>query len=219
MNKRVLAAVASATLLATGSAFAADMAPRPVYKAPPPITVFSWTGCYIGAYGGGAWGGSVDTNDPRSQGGAFATGTFYNVAGGANAANGGAYSYDLGSSAIAGGTLGCNWQTSNWVFGIEGEGGYLRLRDTGIDPFSATLGSDTRSETRVGDWYGVVAGRLGIAFDRTLIYAKGGVGFTEVKGTITDVCTVGACGGGTLLATGSDTRAFWVAGGGIEWAF
>jgi outer membrane immunogenic protein len=217
MNKRVLAAVASATLLATGSAFAADMAPRPVYKAPPPITVFSWTGCYIGAYGGGAWGGSVDTNDPRSQGGTFATGTFYNVAGGATAANGGAYSYDLGSSAIAGGTLGCNWQTSNWVFGIEGEGGYLRLDENVADPFSAGL--DTRSSTRVGDWYGVIAGRLGIAFDRTLIYAKGGVGFTEIKGSIIDTCVVGVCGPATLNASGSETKAFWVAGGGVEWAF
>src|SRR4051812_50086897 len=122
MNKRVLAAVASATLLATGSAFAADMAPRPVYKAPPPITVFSWTGCYVGAYGGGAWGGSVDTNDPRSQGGTFAAGTFYN--GGANAANGGAYSYHVGRSALAGGPPRRNMQTPKWGVGIEGGGGY-----------------------------------------------------------------------------------------------
>src|SRR3954453_15140585 len=108
MKKALLAAIAAISI--APAAFAADMRP-PVLKAPPapPMTVFSWTGCYIGAYGGGAWGGSIDTNDPRSQGGAFPAGTFYN--GAANAGNGGAYSYDLGSSAIAGGTLGCNWQT------------------------------------------------------------------------------------------------------------
>jgi outer membrane immunogenic protein len=217
MKKTMIAAAAVAAMFA-GPVLGADLPTKaPMYKAPPPVTVFSWTGCYIGVYGGGAWGGDVDTNNPRSQGGAFAAGTFYN--GAANATNGGAYSYDLGSSAIAGGTLGCNWQTSNVVFGIEGEGGYLRLRDSAIDPYSAASGSDVTSQTRIGDWYGVVAGRLGLAFDRTLLYVKGGVGFTEVKGTVTDVCTTGACGPATLLATGSDTRAFWVAGGGVEWAF
>jgi outer membrane immunogenic protein len=202
---------------AAGTALAADLGARPVYKAaPPPVAAFNWTGCYIGVYGGGAWGGNVDTADPQSTGGAFAAGTFYNTPR-ANAGNGGGYSYDTGSSAIGGGTLGCNWQTSNWVFGIEGEGGYLRLDENVADPFSAGL--DTRSSTRIGDWYGVIAGRLGIAFDRTLIYAKGGVGFTEIKGSIIDTCVVGACGPGTLNASGKETKAFWVAGGGIEWAW
>jgi outer membrane immunogenic protein len=211
--KRILIA-AVATVAAAGTALAADLGARPVYKAaPPPVAAFSWSGCYIGVYGGGAWGGDVDTHDPQSTGGAFAAGTFYNGGGGVN----GRYSYDLGSSAIGGGTLGCNWQTSNWVFGIEGEGGYLRLDENVADPFSAGL--DTRSSTRVGDWYGVIAGRLGIAFDRTLIYAKGGVGFTEIKGSIIDTCVVGVCGPATLNASGSETKAFWVAGGGVEWAF
>src|SRR5690349_19402437 len=100
MKKTMIAAAAVAAML-SGPVLGADLPTKaPMYKAPPPVTVFSWTGCYIGVYGGGAWGGSVDTNDPRSQGGTFAAGTFYNVAGGANVANGGAYSYDLGSSAI-----------------------------------------------------------------------------------------------------------------------
>src|SRR4051794_1698788 len=199
--KRILIA-AVATVAAAGTALAADLGARPVYKAaPPPVAAFSWTGCYIGLYGGGAFGADVDATNPRSQGGAFAAGTFYSTPF-ANAGNGGRYSYDTGSSAIGGGTLGGNWQSSNWVFGIEGEGGYLRLDETVTDPFSATTANDLRASTRIGDWYGVIAGRLGIAFDRTLIYAKGGVGFTEVRGTFVDTCTVGGCGAGTLNASG-----------------
>jgi hypothetical protein len=45
-----------------------------------------------------------------------------------NNAVGGEFNYDLGSSVIGGGTLGCNWQgASPFVFGIEGEGGYSPL--------------------------------------------------------------------------------------------
>ena len=34
-----------------------------------------------------------------------------------------------------------------------------------------------------------------------------------------DACSAAPCGPGLLSATSSDTRAFWVAGGGIEWAW
>jgi len=221
MKKLLLGTVAAAAVVVS-PALAADLPTKaPILKAPPVVAVFNWTGCYIGAYGGGAWGGDVDTHDPRSQGGAFPAGTFYNAPT-ANTVNGGAFSVDLRSSAIAGGTLGCNWQApgSAFVWGIEGEGGYLRLRSKNvIDPFSVNANNDTHFDVRVGDWYAVAAGRLGFAVDRTLFYAKGGVGFTEVKASFLDNCTTGGCGLGTLRTDGSKDRAFWVAGGGIEYAF
>src|SRR5947209_20308444 len=54
--------------VAAGSAMAADMAVKPVYKAPvmAPIA-FSWTGCYMGANAGGKWvspSGSVNIVAP-----------------------------------------------------------------------------------------------------------------------------------------------------------
>jgi hypothetical protein len=53
----VSAATAISTILGINVATAADLAARPYAKAPvynaPPI---SWTGFYIGANGGGAWG-------------------------------------------------------------------------------------------------------------------------------------------------------------------
>ncbi len=45
-----------AAIAMTGSAVAADMAPR-YTKAPPPVpvAVYSWSGCYIGGNVGGGW--------------------------------------------------------------------------------------------------------------------------------------------------------------------
>jgi outer membrane immunogenic protein len=224
MNRYLGWAIASVVTLGVsgfGAASAADLAARPVYKAPPPVMAYNWTGCYLGGYVGGATQSrSIRTADPTSTGGVFPAGTFYNAPN-ANAANGGLFSYDLDSSVIGGGTLGCNWQgASPWVVGIEGEGGYMRLRGSVIDPYSVVgLGSDTTASTKVGDWYAAITGRVGYAWDRVLVYGKGGAGFTDVRSTLIDACNTGACGAGLLTATGSSNQVFWVAGGGIEYAF
>src|SRR5215471_18802464 len=65
MKKIVLATLALAALTAA-PAMAADLAVKaPMYKAPPPIPVFSWTGCYIGGNIGGVWAHKEWTNtDP-----------------------------------------------------------------------------------------------------------------------------------------------------------
>ena len=100
-------------------------------------------------------------------------------------ANSGLYdvwNYDLKSSFLGGGTLGCNWQPigSPFVIGAEGEIGYLRLTasalDFPLDPFQSI-----NSSVRIGDWYGMVTGRLGYAWDRALVYVKGGVAFVDVQ--------------------------------------
>lgn len=225
MKGFLLATVALAGLAAP--AWAADLAPR-YTKAPAiaPVVSYNWTGCYLGGYVGGATQNrSVNATDPVAQpGGVFAPGTFYNTPN-SNAANGGRFSYDLGSTVIGGGTLGCNWQGagSPWVVGVEGEGGYMRLRGTAVDPFSlgpvVSYGGDTTATTRIGEAYGAITGRLGYAWDRVLVYGKAGAGFANVNSSFVDACTTGACGGGTLNAGRSSDRAFWVAGGGIEYAF
>lgn len=51
--KRISLAVASALLFAAPAAHAADM---PLKAPPAPAPIFSWTGFYIGADVGGAWG-------------------------------------------------------------------------------------------------------------------------------------------------------------------
>lgn len=224
MKRFWIAALGLASMAAPS--WAADMAPR-YTKAPAmaPVVSYNWSGCYLGGYVGGATPGrSVNASDPVAQpGGVFPAGTFYNAPN-ATAANGGAFSYDLGSTVIGGGTLGCNWQGpgSPWVLGIEGEGGYMRLRGAGVDPYSTgplPLGSDTSGSSRIGEAYGAITGRVGYAWDRWLVYGKAGAGFANVSSSIVDTCNTGACGGGLLSAQQSSTRAFWVAGGGVEYAF
>jgi len=52
MKKTLIALSAAAAF--TGSAFAADLPARmPMKAAPPPVVATSWTGCYLGAGGGG----------------------------------------------------------------------------------------------------------------------------------------------------------------------
>lgn len=218
-----LASVISVGLIGLGAASAADMAPRYTKAPPAPVVVaYNWTGCYLGGYVGGATPSrSIRSVDPTSTGGTFPAGTYYNSPI-ANAANGGLYNYDLGSSVIGGGTLGCNWQRagSPFVVGIEGEAGYMRLTGSVIDPYNVpTLGSDTRDSTRIGDWYAAVTGRVGYAWDRLLVYGKGGVGFANISSSVIDTCSTGACGGGLLNTNYSSNQAFWVAGGGVEYAF
>ncbi|RAI43310.1 outer membrane protein [Rhodoplanes roseus] len=169
-----------------GAASAADLPARMPVKAPPVIApVFSWTGCYIGGFVGGAWGQKD------------ATVTVLGVSD----------SYSLDSSFIGGGTLGCNWQPvgSPFVLGLEGEVGYLDVNGSAINATTTLSGS-----TKVGDWYGMITGRLGYSWDRALLYVKGGVAFVDVESTI-----------GILGAVSStkDTVATWTVGGGIEWAF
>ncbi|ARQ03118.1 outer membrane protein [Pseudorhodoplanes sinuspersici] len=180
---------------------AADL--RPAYKAPPPAPViYNWTGFYIGGFAGGAWGGDANSTDLDG----------YNVAGSS-------WSHGLDSSFIGGGTIGWNWQAvgSPWVWGIEGEFGYIKLDGLAADPLSPAL--DTLSSARVGEWYGFAGGRLGYAWDRVMLYAKGGAAFVNLNRATFDNCSTGGCGGGLINATNNETLTTWAVGGGIEWAW
>ncbi|MBK5956964.1 hypothetical protein CCR97_01855 [Rhodoplanes elegans] len=205
MKKILLATVAAFGF--AGAASAADLPARMPVKAPPVIApVFSWTGCYIGGYVGGAWSGDT-TVGTYSTAGAF---TSYG------------YSYNNDSSFIGGGTLGCNWQPvgSPFVLGIEGEVGYLSLSGSAFDP-TRTAALPIVSNTKIGDWYGMITGRLGYSFGQALVYAKGGVAFVDVESGIagTVLAGPGVLASGSFAGSTSDTVATWTVGGGIEWAF
>jgi outer membrane immunogenic protein len=64
MKKFLLTGAALAVLAAATPAFAADMARRPIYKAPPAAPLFNWTGFYVGGHVGYGWGdaGGLDTD-------------------------------------------------------------------------------------------------------------------------------------------------------------
>ena len=190
----------------------------------------NWSGCYAGGYAGVAWGrGPVDTFDPSTNGQQvfgpppLLQTTFYNSSAG-ESANPAPYSYNLGASGMGGGTLGCNWQpaSSRIVWGIEAEAGVMRLSATVNNPYNLAFGfNDTLDTTTVGNWYAAFAGRLGYAVNDVLFYLKGGVGFTQASAESIDLCTTtGAnCSSQALIARGSTNAAFFVVGGGAEWAF
>jgi outer membrane immunogenic protein len=148
--------------------------------------VYSYSGCYMGGYWGGAATSHLATNDPFTSA---------------------LYTINFNIHPIAGGTLGCNQQArgSRFAYGVEGESGFMRLHASAVDSFNASV----TDSTVIGEWYGALAGRAGFVHDRAWFYGKAGVGFTEVKSTLS----------GALNASASNSHAFLVGGGGIDWAW
>ncbi len=189
----------AAAMVAVGTATAADLATKaPLYKAPP--RAFSWTGCYIGGTVG--WGTANKWNSTDVNG--------YGAPGSQSQ-----WEFSEDTSVLGGGTLGCNWQPTNWlVLGVEGEGGYLQLSGNGPQPlmtggFNAPTVNDG---VKMGSAYGLIAGRVGVAFDRLLIYGKVGVAFYNASATVTDSANP------ALNATGSKSETPLALGFGGEYA-
>jgi outer membrane immunogenic protein len=102
------------------------------------------------------------------------------------------------SGVIFGGQLGYNWQSANWVFGVETDIQYSGQDDTFfVGPTS--VGQDL-------DWFGTFRGRLGYAvWDRWLPYITGGLAY----------------GGRTIRVGGlsaDDTAIGWTIGVGVDYA-
>lgn len=204
-------AVAGLTTIAS----AADL-PAVYTKVPVAPPVFNWTGLYIGGFAGSAFadGNGVSSEAVNAIGGGY-NGTVFPT------------SYGMNASFLGGGTIGYNWQAPNssWVFGLEGEAGYLHLSGSAQDVNAARANLspiDSVDSARLGDAYGVIAGRLGYTWDRTLIYAKGGVAFVERSASFNDSCVgpgAPGCGGGFLVINSANTQATYAVGAGIEYAF
>ena len=162
----------------------------PAKAALPVPVIFSWTGCYIGVEGGGQRGKSEQIAQSGVNSGQTITGSF-----------------DL-SGGIAGGTIGCNIQMSNFVVGVENDFSWTNKRGSVNDlpPFAIVAVSETREK-----WIDTLRGRFGYAIDRFMVYGTAGVAFagTDVRvsnpafGTVSD----------------SKNRTGWVVGVGGEWAF
>jgi outer membrane immunogenic protein len=183
-------------VLSSAAVMAADLPMQMPVKAPiAVIPVFSWTGCYIGAHAGGGL-----------QHDSFTNGTG-NFEGGVNS-NGNLN----GTGAIAGGQVGCNYQDGNWVFGLEGEGSWSSIKTTS---FSGSPNDSEGFTTKNNNDF-TIAARVGIAFDRTLIYGKGGWAWGSFDFTNTGIC----CGNGAtpFTTSGSATLNGFLVGVGIEHA-
>ena len=187
MKKIILAA--SILVASAMSASAADLAARPYTKAPAPAVVaYDWSGFYIGLHAGYA------SSDPRFD---FADFGHYNLAPG--------NSFGFGANGfMGGGHAGYNWQSSNFVFGLEGSISYTDLRRSAISPFfPATDTFHTKQE-----WIATVTPRIGVTSGAWLFYVKGGVAFTELRTRIQDTADYNER---------NENKTGWTVGGGVEW--
>src|SRR5216683_8310767 len=177
MKKLLLSGVAF-TALAVGPAMAADLATRPIYKAPPPpMSVFSWSGCYIGGSIGGGYAWTQNTNTVNTT----AFGDF-----------GPGQGFAQPSSGIAGGgQLGCNYQISRLVIGVEGSYLGANIKQDYNSPFG---GRDDVYTNKIDGIASVVA-RFGWAFDNWLYYTK--VGWAGAHATLSVVDNIAPTGAGS----------------------
>ena len=205
MIKKLLLASA-ATALLTGAASAADLprraAPPPVFT---PVPVFTWTGAYFGINAGYAFDASSRTNNT------FAVPFPY-------AAPGTVASFrNRSQDGFSGGAqIGYNWQItpgSGVVIGVEADAQYLdfgRNRNNAFISGAVAPGyylTDPRGLSSL-DYFGTVRGRLGYAFDRTLVYGTGGFAY----GSGSADRSFGGYAGNDSFRTG------YAVGGGIEYA-
>jgi outer membrane immunogenic protein len=187
VNSRALCggiAVAAGTFACVMAADAADL---PVKARPAPMApvayappIYDWSGFYVGGHLGGGFADS-SWRDPFT--------------GGHDHFNKGGF--------LGGAQAGYNAQFNWLVLGLEGDFSWTGINDHGKDSMGDMLTSDTH-------WTSTVTGRVGAAFDRLLVYGKGGLAIAQEHDTLKDLA----------LNTSSVnlTRTGWTAGAGLEYA-
>jgi outer membrane immunogenic protein len=198
---RLILGIAFATALA-GPVLAADMT-MPM-KAPSYAAAFSWTGTYVGANVGGVWG-KFDVTPATTN----------NLTGAVGAP--GVMSIN-NSSLIGGFQAGYNWQIGQWVLGLEQDYQFTGLKQTATFAAPAGLFLAGDSMAIKTDYLAATRAKLGVAWDRALIYAAGGLETAEFDVTSTYVAR-GAGGSPALGFTDTNKLHFgFNVGAGIDYA-
>jgi outer membrane immunogenic protein len=214
MNKLWLAAAFLA--LSAASASAADLPARTYSKAPVIVDpAYNWSGFYIGANAGGHWGRDRLTTAANPLG--FVGGAAAEL----NALSAGSLKPN---GFVGGGQIGYNWQINNVLVGVEADAVWLDGTATRSITYPTALvlnPADIMTNATHATWLATIRGRLGVTFDRTLLYVTGGAAFGEVKTTDT-FCAFGCLPlflpGAFSSVSASTTRVGWTAGVGLEHA-
>jgi outer membrane immunogenic protein len=187
--KRTLLATVSLGLLALMSpALAADL---PAYtKAPAAVSpLYDWSGFYVGVFGGGGFGNhNINNGTPNG----FANFIF---------------NYDS-SGAVAGGDVGYQLQSGQYVIGVEANGMWSGIKGSDASQL-ATIGVTDTDNLR---WTGSFVAKGGIAVDRLLLYFDGGWAYGDIVHTSTNPANVPAVDSFEVHRSGL------TAGGGIAYA-
>jgi outer membrane immunogenic protein len=205
MKKLLLVTAAICSLSIASPACAADL-PVNVIKAPAPLPVFSWTGCYLGAHVGGGWA-SKDMTDPVQLVQDQLTGAPVTA---------GVTTVRVSPIGVAvGGQFGCDYQFApSWAAGIEFAASGSTMKGSTSLALPLGVPGEAALVTARTDFLGSGSVRLGYAADRWLFYVKGGAAWAGDKYVIT-----GAFTGIPFDFEGLDQRLGWIVGGGVDWAF
>lgn len=210
--KRQLLIAAAVAATSIGSVYAADLPARGPAPAPIFVQGFSWTGFYVGANIGYGWGQSKTRTalDPTSswavEAPAFRTGW-------AALSNG-----TTNPSGVLGGIqAGYNYQMNSIVLGLEAD-----INLSGMKGNSTTFGAPTPPgpptytwmRSAKNDWFLTLRPRIGVTFDRTLVYVTGGLAVGDIKGDWSVLGSNGYSKAGSV----NKTKAGWTIGGGVEQA-
>jgi outer membrane immunogenic protein len=203
MKKMILALSAMAAF--TGSAIAADMAPRTYSKAPPPpVAVANWTGCYIAGGGGyGLWNQENTTYNTATTPITQVTGT--------TTAGGRGYLGTVGA--------GCDYQVPlggwNFVIGAFGDYDFTSLKGNMDQPNIGAFGYEKMSS----QWS--VGGRIGVLVTPSLL-TYFSAGYTEAHYNqitlLNNIAALGPIGAPTGFFLGSRNYQGYFIGAGDEYA-
>lgn len=182
----ILASVASTAAYADGA---------PEYAAPVALTPTTWSGLYVGVHGGGAWSEADWNFNP--------TDTWFDQV---NAQR--ALSFD-GDGYIVGGHVGVNHQIGHFVVGAELSYSGLGAEERHSEKFGATA-FIADFDTNIASLF-LATGRLGYAFDKVLVYGKGGYASAKVKLFADDNFPP------DWIANTDERHHGWVVGGGLEY--
>jgi outer membrane immunogenic protein len=190
MSARALVAAAALCAMAV-SAKAADQSTAAGRDSYFPSTyapgAVIWTGPYFGLHLGGIWTSATWT-DP------FSGGT----------------DNPRPAGTPLGAQFGVNWQMDQWVFGVEADASWLKLDAADQDQFAF----DHRISAH---WVATATGRVGYAFNRFLVYFKGGAAFTGERNDVNTESAFNAVA--TIASTGTLTQVGAAFGGGVDYAF
>jgi outer membrane immunogenic protein len=195
-----LAAFALASFFGAASAAVAADLPAPV-PIPPPIyvaPVYNWTGIYVGGNLGAGWGGLSAGNFSDTLGSSFTAGTNTQFVGGAQVGA----NYQFWGGVVIGAEAMFDWFTVSHNNPV-----------TATDPTGTVAANIGVLDAR---WLSTATGKLGYAWDRVLLYAKGGGAWVATTSP-----SISIAGGGPASFSGvsNTTTSTWTAGFGLEWAF
>lgn len=174
-----VATVLFGLLAVTKQASSADLSPGPIATPAVAPAGYNWNGLYLGLNAGAAFG----TDTTTASGGGVAAAASANIPG-----------------FIGGAQIGVNYQTGAVVWGFEA--------DFDASTQNQSLASGVLAGTSQMPWFGTLRGRLGVAFDRLLIYGTAGGAAGELKSNF----TIPAGPTSTTVTYGT-----WTAGGGFEY--